>query len=491
MLQRSQRRYASDGCRDACQTDMKNNHLLWRAGFGPAYEQLSVLRKASHLQIYDALEKASRKEPMPIEVAENFMKGLSIGIGEASKMQMRDLSDEQKKNLRKQSREGIRSLNLRWLGEMVNSNAQLREKMAFFWHGHFACRNLNVFYQQQLLQVIRKHALANFGELLREVSKSSAMINFLNNNQNRKGHPNENFARELLELFTLGRGEYSEIDVRESARAFTGWGANLQGEFVFRPFQHDNGSKFFLGKEGNFTGDDIIDILVQKKETAYFITRKLYRFFVNEKDDIEKIGWLAGRFYQSGYDISSLLRDMFTSNWFYEEANMGNRIKSPIELLVGLQRQIPITVSNEQTLLLAQRLLGQVLFFPPNVAGWPGGRSWIDSSSLLLRLRIPELIIAGKGLNMRPKTDDDQQMGRTIASSVSTGFSSVKWDKFQSAFSDTARPDLAKGISTFILQTNSSIDTAMLLKYTDQSTRASYIKSLTITLLACPEYQLH
>lgn len=231
--------------------------------------------------------------------------------------------------------------------------------------------------------------------------------------------------------------------------------------------------------------------MLQKKQTAFFITRKLYRFFVNEKDDIEKIGWLAGRFYQSGYDISSLLRDMFTSNWFYEEANIGNRIKSPIELLVGLQRQIPITVSNEQTLLLAQRLMGQVLFFPPNVAGWPGGRSWIDTSSLLLRLRLPQLIVAGKGFNMRPKTDDDQQMGRTIASSVSTGFSSVKWDKFQSAFSDTARPDLAKGISTFILQTNSSIDTAMLLKYTDQSTRASYIKSLTMTLLACPEYQLH
>lgn len=470
---------------------MRNNHLLWRAGFGPAYEQLSVLREANHLQVFEAMEKRSRKEPRPIEVAENFMKGLSIGIGEAGKMQMRDLSDEQRKNLRKQNREGIRSLNLRWLDEMVNSNAQLREKMAFFWHGHFACRNLNVFYQQQLLHVIRKHALGNFGDLLREVSKSSAMINFLNNNQNRKGHPNENFTRELLELFTLGRGQYTENDVREGARAFTGWGSNLQGEFVFRPFQHDNGTKKFLGKEGHFTGDDIIDIVLQKRETALFITGKVYRFFVNEKEDGEKIEWLAGRFYQSGYSISGLMRDVFTSGWFYEPANIGNRIKSPVELLVGLQRQLPIAVSNQQMLLLAQRLMGQILFFPPNVAGWPGGRSWIDASSLLLRLRIPELLVEGKGFNMRPKADDDQQMGMALNSSAPTGSSSVKWDTFLTVFSDTGRADLMQAISSHLLQTNSSLEQGILWKYTDQSSRDSYIKSLTMTLLGSPEYQLH
>ena len=130
------------------------------------------------------------------------------------------------------------------------------------------------FFQQQLLNIIRENALGNFGELLREVSKSPAMLSFLNNQQNKKQHPNENFAREVMELFTMGRGNYTENDVKEGARAFTGWGFNLQGEFVNRPFQHDNGKKTFLGKTGNFDGDDIIDILLEQKQTAKFITQK-------------------------------------------------------------------------------------------------------------------------------------------------------------------------------------------------------------------------
>src|SRR4030095_7613275 len=142
---------------------------------------------------------------------------------------------------------------------MVNSRAQLREKMAFFWHGHFACRNLNVFYQQALLDVIRRNALGSFRDMLHEVSKSAAMLNFLNNQQNRKDHPNENFAREVMELFTLGRGNYTEHDIKEAARAFTGWSATLKGEFVFRKFNHDFGTKTVLGKSGDLTGEDVLD----------------------------------------------------------------------------------------------------------------------------------------------------------------------------------------------------------------------------------------
>ena len=176
---------------------------------------------------------------------------------------------------------------------MINSEAQLREKMSLFWHGHFACRVMNIYFQQQLLDIIRENALGNFGDLLHEVSKSPAMLSFLNNQQNKKQHPNENFAREVMELFTMGRGNYTEEDVKEGARAFTGWGFNLQGEFVYRPFQHDNGKKTFLGKTGNFDGDDIIDILLEQKQTAKFISQKIYKYFVNDTPDIEKIEWLA------------------------------------------------------------------------------------------------------------------------------------------------------------------------------------------------------
>ena len=167
-----------------------------------------------------------------------------MGVEEAGRQQKRkELTADERKMIQKKQRESIRNLNLSWMEEMVKSSAQLREKMAFFWHGHFACRNLNIFYQQQLLDIIRRNALGNFRDMLHEVSKSAAMINFLNNNQNRKDHPNENFAREVMELFTLGRGHYTESDIKDAARAFTGWGANVQGEFIFRRFQHDAGSK--------------------------------------------------------------------------------------------------------------------------------------------------------------------------------------------------------------------------------------------------------
>src|SRR5688572_26238900 len=222
---------------------LKNQHLLWRAGFGPAVEQLPDLNDFTPQEFYKALVKASEKTPVYMNVANNYLEGLMMGIDQVGRVQRKDLSAEEKKEVQRQSREGVRNLNLTWLREMVNSAAQIREKMAFFWHGHFACRNLNVFYQQGLLGVLRKHALGDFGTLLKEVSRSAAMLNFLNNQQNRKGHPNENFAREVMELFTLGRGNYTENDVKEAARAFTGWGANIPGEFIFRKNQHDTRSE--------------------------------------------------------------------------------------------------------------------------------------------------------------------------------------------------------------------------------------------------------
>ncbi len=390
---------------------LKNQHLLWRAGFGPMAEDIDQVRTLTPEAYFKALVKASSKEPEYINVADNMLKGLFMGVDDVVKLQKKDLSDEQKKDLRKQSRKDIKSLNLAWINEMVNNKAQLREKMSLFWHGHFASRNLNIFYQQLLLDTIRRNALGNFSDLLREVSKSAAMINFLNNNQNNKNHPNENFAREVMELFTMGRGNYTEQDVKEAARSFTGWGANLQGEFVFRKFQHDDGVKTVLGRTGRLDGDDVLNILLEQKQTAAFITRKLYRFFVNDEVDEKRVAWLADRFVHHNLDILSLAEDIFTSDWFFEEKNIGTHIKSPVELLVGIRRILPMKIENEEVQILVQRLLGQLLFYPPNVAGWPGGTAWIDSSTLMFRLRIPEIIYASDEFQMAPKDDDDQMMG--------------------------------------------------------------------------------
>jgi uncharacterized protein (DUF1800 family) len=261
----------------------KNQHLLWRAAFGPMAENANQLSNISPKELYALLEKTSSKSPVELNVATNLFDGLVKGVQDIGKLE--SLTKDQKQMIRKQSREDLKNLNITWLNQMINSEAQLREKVSLFWHGHFACRVINIYFQQQLLDIIRRNALGSFSDMLKEVSKCPAMLSFLNNQQNKKQHPNENFAREVMELFTMGRGNYTENDVKEAAKAFTGWGFNLQGEFVDRPFQHDNGNKTFLGKTGNFNGDDIIDILLDHKETAYFITKKIYKYFVNENAD--------------------------------------------------------------------------------------------------------------------------------------------------------------------------------------------------------------
>ena len=380
---------------------------------------------------------------------------------------------------------------------MVNSNAQLREKLSLFWHGHFASRNINVFYQQGILDVIRSNALESFRDLLHGISTSAAMLNFLNANQNRKGHPNENFAREVMELFTIGRGNYTENDIKEAARAFTGWGANAKGEFVFRKLQHDAGTKTIFGNTGNFTGEEVLDLLLERKETAHFIAKKIYRFFVNETIDTAKTQWLADRFYKNDYHIGKLMEDIFTSDWFYDEKNIGARIKSPIELLAGMQRMLPMKLENSESLLLVQRVLGQMLFYPPNVAGWPGGKSWIDSSTLMFRLRLPQLLNDNDELNITGKTDDDQAMGneeiKTKNKSGRVGNpinADIEWNVYTTKFESVLRENLVNALSDTLFQVKTSLNKDSLKNYTDDSGRDNFIKTATIQLMSTPEYQM-
>lgn len=472
---------------------------MWRAGFGPSVEQLADLDTLSPTQLFKALQQSSKAAPAYMDVAGDYLDGLKAGLEEAGRQQKKELSQEEKKKMQQMSRERIRSLNLTWFKEMVNSDAQLREKFALFWHGHFACRNLNVYYQQGLLDILRKNALGSFRDMLHAVSKSAAMLNFLNNQQNRKDHPNENFAREVMELFTLGRGNYTEQDIKEAARAFTGWSANLQGEFVFRRFQHDTGTKTVLGKTGNLTGEEVLDHLLAQKQTARFITRKLYRFFVNEQVDEVKVEWLSDRFYQSNYQISKLAEDIFTSDWFFDEKNIGSHIKSPVELLVGIPRMLPMQLENEESLLFLQKALGQVLFYPPNVAGWPGGRSWIDSSTLLLRMRIPQLIVDADELNIRAKDDDDQQMGKKNDADKMPvkGMNrramikaTIDWKTYIEQYSKTEKDKLVDSIVGNLLMADSQINSSLIVQFSNSKSREDFVRSVTLQLMSLPEYQL-
>jgi uncharacterized protein (DUF1800 family) len=470
---------------------LKNQHLLWRAAFGPMAENANELDQVSQKDLYKVLLKGSRKKPDEINVATSAFDGLIKGVQDLGKMQQ--LTQDQKNQFRKQSVDDLKNLNLTWISEMINSEAQLTEKMSLFWHGHFACRVINIFYQQQLLNVIRQNALGNFGNLLREVSKSPAMLSFLNNQQNNKKHPNENFAREVMELFTMGRGNYSEDDVKEGARSFTGWGFNLKGEFVDRPFLHDNGTKTFLGKTGNFDGDDIIDILLEQKSTARFITQKIYRYFVNEDVDKVKVEKLAERFYHSNYNLQKLMEDIYKSDWFYDEKNIGTKIKSPVELIVGIRRFIPLELEKPEVQLLFERALGQILFYPPNVAGWPGGTNWIDSSALMFRMRIPQILTGADDFLIRPKDDDDVMMGmegvdkKAKANQINV---TVDWNSVVKVFEKISKENLMKKVNEIVLQTRRSIPTNILNRYIDTTSREAYIKTSTIELMSTPEYQL-
>ncbi|HEX2683885.1 MAG TPA: DUF1800 family protein, partial [Ferruginibacter sp.] len=275
-----------------------------------------------------------------------------------------------------------------------------------------------------------------------------------------------------------------------------GWAFNARGEFVFRRNQHDDGSKTFLGKTGNYNGDDILDILLENKQTANYISRKLYRYFVNEDVNESNQQWLSKRFYDNHYDISKLLEDIYTSDWFYAPKNIGNRIKSPVELLVGIRRLLPMQMENDQSQLLFQRALGQVLFYPPNVAGWPGGKNWIDSSSLMLRLRIPQILSANDVIDIMPKVDDDVAMGmmmetaNKIKETLKGGTAHIQWDAVNKVFENIPREQLLDHIAHTVLQTNSQVSNAVLDKYVNTGSRENFIKSAVVNIMATPEYQL-
>ncbi len=450
-------------------------HLYARAGFGLRFADL---QKAKHLTIRKAVKALFKDSETdePLAVVQGSADLMAVIKGEA----------EVKKLFVQQQRQQEKELNLAWFKQLYTTEAVLREKMTLFWHNHFACRVNNAAFAQQLNNIQRNNALGNFKELTLQVSQSPAMLQFLNNQQNRKNHPNENFARELMELFTIGRGNYTEQDVKESARAFTGWGFDKDGKFVLRPFQHDGGQKTFLGKTGNFSGEDIINILLEQKQTARFICGKLYKYLVNEQPDPGHIEAMAEVFFTANYEIRPLLEFVFNADWFYDDKNTGNLIKSPVELAVGLTRQFYISYQRPEVLLDFQRTLGQTLFNPPNVAGWPGGRNWIDSSSLMYRLKIPSIVLDGGLIDFTGKADPEDEAyiaaNRYRQNAVNSRVQAQpNWDKF---LGDIPKNLSNADIAQFLLEPKPGQNLKKNILQTNE------IKTLAIEVVSTPEYQL-
>ncbi len=456
---------------------MENFHLLWRAGFGPQLKNLNDNNKQNKelSQVFNPTYPFKKIKVTP----ENTKNLLEL-------VQSNNVTNQME--ARKISRQLVRKLNLSWLDELKNSENQLAEKMAFFWHGHFACQNRNIFHAENYLNILREKGLGKFGNLIKEITKSPAMLSFLNNQQNKKSSPNENFARELMELFTLGRGNYTENDIKESARAFTGW-TFLGNEFIFRKKNHDFDEKVFFGEKGNFDGEDIINIILKKQQTAIFITQKIYRFFVNDILPEKRVKKLASDFFNSDYDILALMTQIFTSTWFYDKENIGTKIKSPIEWLVGMQRQVNFEFQNENPLLFVQKILGQMLLYPPNVAGWAGEKNWIDSGTLMFRLKFPTLLAEKSNLEIEAKDENDAGIAGVFENRVRKIEANFNWNQYQKYFKNNIDDTEIQKIQNYIWQVENKKLTKSIQEYLTNETKNKLPKIIT-AMMATPEYQM-
>jgi len=405
-------------------------HLLARAGFTPTERELrefSTLSRAAAVDRLLAAPVTTARTPPPDWVNEfEPPRKLRARLKEASEAERKQYV-----------RELIgKSLELRawWLREMLDTPSPLSERMTLFWHNHFVSSQQKVkspvlMYRQNRL--LRQHALGNFGELLHAVAHDPAMVVYLDNVSNKKGSPNENFAREVMELFTLGEGHYTEQDIKEAARAFTGWSLDRNtGEYRFYRILHDRGEKTVLGRTGRFDGDEVLDILLEQPATAGFVVRKLWREFVSPDPDPAEVARLAGIFRNSRYDIKTVLRALFTSPAFYAPQYRAVLIKSPVEFIVGTLRLFDIRPADLRPLALATRNLGQDLFAPPNVKGWPGGESWINSSTLLARRQLLARLFRAEEMPVETaRTDDMPPRARRLALAMTQDyrFQPLRW----------------------------------------------------------------
>jgi hypothetical protein len=386
-------------------------HLLERAGFGGTPKQIEALAAItptaavsslvyfndvdnSHLLPFDhsgihdsGLEPFPPSRPATTDLAKATGEALGVKVKPNGNRRLQPVVNKFFYWLRASVLETNR-VAYWWANRMVASNSPLQEKMALFWHGHYAINESKVRDYRKLLNELELfHAMGtgSFRDLMVAVAQDPAMLSFLDAGVNVKGAPNENFAREIMELFTMGVGNYTETDIREAARAFTGWNY-VDLEFVINADLHDSDPKIFLGQTGNFDGIEIIDLIMEQPVTAEYIASKIYRFFVRQEVSAELGAKLGNILRDANYEVATLLETIFLSKDFYSDASVGSQIKSPVQLAVTTYRKLGIeTVPGVPDFNRATGALSQSLFRPPTVAGWAGGRSWMTPGLLLAR----------------------------------------------------------------------------------------------------------
>ena len=386
-------------------------HLLERAGFGGTPDEIQTLAKMSpaqaiarlvrfegtdisqlppfeHSGVHDpGLEPFPPTRPAVTDLAKEKGEALGIKVKPTGNRRLQPVVDEFFYWLRASVLETNR-VSYWWANRMLTSPRPLQEKMALFWHGHFASNEAKVRDYRKLLgqlELFQQHGTGNFRDLTVAVAQDPAMLSFLDAGVNVKGASNENFAREIMEIFTMGVGHYTETDIREAARAFTGWNY-VDLKFVVNKDQHDDGEKTFLGHTGRLDGVEVIDIIMQQPATADYIAGKIYRYFVRQELSPELQAKLGSILRQNHYEITPLLETIFRSRDFYSPASVGTQIKSPVQLAVSTYKKLgQKNIPGVPDFNLATAALGQQLFSPPTVAGWAGGQSWITPGLLLER----------------------------------------------------------------------------------------------------------
>ena len=386
-------------------------HLLSRVGFAATSADIQAFAKMTRFEAADQLVKGATS--LAVTPALPWVDELPL-----SPAKRQTMSREENRAERRRNNERTFELRDWWFREMLNTPSPLTEKMTLFWHNHFATSQQKVrfaayIYRQNTL--LRRNALGNFANMLHEMSRDPAMLIYLDGANSRKQQPNENFGREVMELFTLGEGNYTEKDIKDVARAFTGWSVDREtGQFMFRKAIHDYNDKTIFGKTGNFEGDQVLDMILNRPETARFITDKLWREFVSPKPDEKEVKQLAAIFQASGYNIGKLMRLILSSDAFYTLDNRATLIKSPVEFVVGTLKTFDIETPNLRPFVLTAALLGQNVFAPPNVKGWPGGEAWINTATLLGRKQLLDRLFRNEDrmeVTMRAMDDMAARMG--------------------------------------------------------------------------------
>jgi uncharacterized protein (DUF1800 family) len=486
-------------------------HLLWRAGFGGTPQQVQALQGWGLEKSVDYLINFDKvnDDAVPPDLFDRNIMHPPTAEDRAEQRRAQAARDEDKlaevrlrrQQAEREDREQMKKLQQWWLKKMIETSRPMQEKLTLFWHGHFATSyrtiedSYHMFAQNELF---RKYAAGNFAEFLHKIVEDPAMIAYLDNNDSRKNKPNENLARELMELFSLGVGNYTEGDIKEGAKALTGF-TFKDDSFEFEKNNHDDNTKSILGASGKMDGHGFVDVILRQKACAQFISAKLYRFFVGDfptgNREIDSaanlvVNEMAGSF-RSNYHVGKLLKKVLMSEHFYDPAIRNEQIKNPITLTVGAIRSLNTPVRDINVLVDGCDRMGQNVFFPPSVKGWDGGRAWINTSTMFVRQNLMVFLLSGRRMQGRDGMADKEKFaGAALLSQLADAYPA----DFKAGGEGTAKGKidaiLKFTVGTATPQARPVIDEFVADRAPSGEFDDAFMTDLLMLITSLPEYQL-